>query len=132
MTTTSSFTRMPETENYLAGGPIREDSLLDGAGNPDFAAIRENPDFVRVQRRLARFVFPMCGLFLFWYMTYVLLAAYAHDFMGHRLFGNITVGLLLGLSQFVTTIVIMVLYSRFAKRHIDPEVARLRERARRS
>lgn len=84
---------------------------------------------MNVRRRLTRFVFPMAGIFLVWYMTYVLLAAYAHGFMSHRLFGSITVGLLLGLSQFVSTVVIMLLYVRFARRHVDPTIESLRERA---
>ena len=75
-----------------------------------------------------RFVFPMSGLFLVWYLTYVVLAAYAHDFMSRRAFGNITVGLLLGLSQFVTTVVIMLCYLRFARRQLDPQTAELRAR----
>lgn len=71
----------------------------------------------------------MAGIFLVWYLTYVLLAAYASDFMGKQVSENITVGLLLGLSQFLSTIVIMLLYVRFARRNIDPAVAALRERA---
>jgi uncharacterized membrane protein (DUF485 family) len=49
--------------------------------------------------------------------------------MSQRVFGSVTVGLLLGLSQFVTTVVIMLLYLRFTKRKVDPRVAALRERA---
>jgi uncharacterized membrane protein (DUF485 family) len=44
-------------------------------------------------------------------------------------FPHVTLGLLLGLSQFATTVVIMLLYVRFARRNIDPETAALRERA---
>ena len=35
-------------------------------------------------RRFRRFVFPMTALFLVWYFLYVLLAAYAPDFMAHQ------------------------------------------------
>jgi uncharacterized membrane protein (DUF485 family) len=129
MNTVSSFSRAPESEKYRTHDQQAVHSFVDQSGNPDFVAIRRSRDFARVDRRLSRFVFPATGLFLFWYMTYVLLAAYAHGFMSHRLFGNINVGLLLGLSQFVSTVVIMVLYSRFARNKIDPEIAALRERA---
>jgi uncharacterized membrane protein (DUF485 family) len=107
----------------------REDDfqLTEDTG-PDFAAIQRSDEFAGLRRRLLRFVFPMSGLFLLWYLTYVVLAAYAHDFMSHRVSGNVTVGLLLGLSQFVTTVVIMLCYLRFARRRIDPEVAELRAR----
>ncbi|HET9143963.1 DUF485 domain-containing protein [Actinophytocola sp.] len=129
MSTVSSFSRAPETERYRAHEQRAVHSFVDQSGNPDFVAIRRSRDFARVNRRLTRFVFPATGLFLLWYMTYVLLAAYANDFMSHRVFGNVNVGLLLGLSQFVSTVVIMVLYSRFARNKIDPEIAALRERA---
>jgi uncharacterized membrane protein (DUF485 family) len=127
MSTTSSFTRVGEWEQLPE--PALPDSLVDAAGNPDIAAIRAHPDFVNVRRRLTRFVFPMAGAFLVWYLTYVLLAAYASDFMGKQVFENVTVGLLLGLSQFVSTVVIMLLYVRFARRNVDPAIASLRERA---
>ncbi|HEU5474461.1 MAG TPA: DUF485 domain-containing protein [Actinophytocola sp.] len=129
MSTVSSFSRAPETGNHPVYDPRAGHAFVDQAGNPDFAAIRRSRDFVRVQRRLTRFVVPATVLFLCWYMTYVLLAAYANDFMSHKVFGSVNVGLLLGLSQFVSTVVIMVLYSRFARRRIDPEIAALRERA---
>ncbi|WP_233160449.1 DUF485 domain-containing protein [Actinophytocola xanthii] len=114
----SSFARAPEREY-----------LVDAAGDPDFAAIRALPEFVALRRRLARFAAVATVAFLLWYLTYVVLAAYATEFMGTRVFGNVTVGLLLGLSQFASTVLIMVLYSRFARRRLDPEVAALRERA---
>jgi uncharacterized membrane protein (DUF485 family) len=96
---------------------------------PNFEAIRDSEEFTRLRRRLLRFVFPMSAFFLLWYLTYVLLAAYAHDFMSQRVAGNVTVGLILGLSQFATTVVIMVWYLSFARRRIDPDTARLRAKA---
>lgn len=127
MTTISSFTRAPEGQHY--DGRTGANSLLDADGNPDFSAIRVNPDFIRVRRRLIRFTVPAVALFLGWYMTYVLLAAYAHGLMSTRVVGSVTVGLLLGLSQFVTTVVIMLVYLRFTRKKVDPEVTALRERA---
>ena len=41
-----------------------------------------------------------------WYFLYVLLADYAHDFMAKEVFGNVNVGLLFGLGQFVSTFTI--------------------------
>jgi uncharacterized membrane protein (DUF485 family) len=128
MTTTSSFTRIPDRGPHTAFGPNQGQPLTDHAGNPDYAAIHRSPEFVALRRRLTRFIFPMTALFLLWYLTYVLLAAYAHDFMRQRVTGSITVGLLLGLSQFVTTVLIMLAYGRFARRRIDPQVEALRAR----
>lgn len=96
---------------------------------PDFAAIHDSPEFTDLRRRFRRFVFPMTALFFCWYLTYVLLAAYAHGFMSHRLFGLVTVGLVLGLLQFVSTIAITVAYVRFARNTLDPRVAAIRAAA---
>lgn len=128
MTATSSFTRVPDSE-YAAREQAARESLVDHAGNPDFAAIRQTPELARVRRRLARFIWPAIGFFLTWYLTSVLLAAYAPGLMSRPVLGSVNLGLLLGLSQFGTTIVIMLCYAWFARRHIDPDVAALRERA---
>jgi uncharacterized membrane protein (DUF485 family) len=128
MTATSSFTRVLDSE-YTAREAAARKSLVDHAGNPDFSAIRQTPEFQRLRRRLTRFVLPAAAFFLCWYLTYVLLAAYAPGLMSRPVLGHVNLGLLLGLSQFATTVVIMLLYGRFAKRHVDPEVAALRERA---
>jgi uncharacterized membrane protein (DUF485 family) len=69
----------------------------------------------------------MTAFFLVWYGLYVALGAFAHDFMAIRVFGNINVGLLIGLGQFLTTFVITGLYVRFANRELDPRAAAIRE-----
>ena len=58
---------------------------------------------------------------------YVLLADYAHDFMSHKLWGNITVGLVMGLLQFVSTFAITTFYVRYANKNLDPGAKRIRE-----
>lgn len=92
----------------------------------DFLTIQRSDDFILLRRRLRRFVFPMSALFFGWYLCYVLLAAYAHEFMSHRLTGQITVGLMLGVLQFCSTILIMIGYRRYARLRIDPQVAAIR------
>ncbi len=133
MTQASAFTRAPEPGKYVAFEPAENDFPTGfpetANGAPDFAAIRQHPDFLRVRRRLTRFIVPASILFFAWYLTYVLLAAYAPDFMARRAFGSVTVGLLLGLSQFVTTVVIVLSYTRFTRTKVDPEVAELRRKA---
>ena len=86
-----------------------------------------SPEFQVLRRRLRRFVFPMSALFLGWYLAYVLLASYAKPFMAIKLAGDINVGLVLGLLQFVTTFVITGLYIRYAGRVLDPASTRIRE-----
>ncbi|MFC8528505.1 DUF485 domain-containing protein [Nocardia sp. NPDC057227] len=102
---------------------------LGGAQPPtpaEFAAAHSSPQFQELRSRLRRFVFPVSALFLIWYLAYVLLGAYAHDFMATTVVGNINVGLLLGLAQFVTTFLITGLYVRFANRELDPRAAAIR------
>lgn len=109
------------------GGITRQPSQAPApAGAPDFVAIQNSPEFAALRRRFRRFVFPVSALFFLWYLTYVLLAAYAREFMSHRLVGSVNVGLVLGLLQFVSTIAITVGYLRFARTRIDPQVAAIR------
>ena len=91
-----------------------------------FLAAQASPEFAELRRKLSGFVFPMTAFFLLWYATYVLLGAFAHDFMAIRVWGNINVGLLIGLGQFVTTFLITWLYVRFADRQLDPRAAAIR------
>jgi len=85
-------------------------------------------EFVVLRRRLRGFVFPVTAFFLAWYFLYVLLAAFAPGFMSIKVAGNINVGLVFGLLQFVTTFTITMGYGRFASRKLDPASARIRER----
>jgi uncharacterized membrane protein (DUF485 family) len=82
--------------------------------------IQASPEFQELRSRLRRFVFPMSALFLIWYATYVFLGAFAEDFMAIKVWGNINVGLLIGLGQFLTTFVITGIYVGFANRELDP------------
>jgi uncharacterized membrane protein (DUF485 family) len=107
------------TTQHRPPGPVYED-------------VQASPEFRALRRRLRQFVFPMSALFLAWYLAYVLLASYAKPFMATKLAGNITVGLVLGLLQFVSTFVITTSYVRFAGRVIDPAATRIRERMERS
>ncbi|MEU0497849.1 DUF485 domain-containing protein [Mycobacterium sp. NPDC006124] len=91
-----------------------------------FVDMQASPEFQELRTRLRRFVFPMTAFFLVWYATYVLLGAFAHDFMSIQVFGNVNVGLLIGLGQFLSTFVITGLYVRFANRELDPRAAAIR------
>ena len=108
---------MPETDHPERVAPTGE----------QFLAMQASPEFQELRTRLRRFVFPMTVFFLVWYGLYVALGAFAHDFMAIRVFGNINVGLLIGLGQFLTTFVITGLYVRFANRELDPRAAAIRE-----
>lgn len=92
-----------------------------------WARMQSSAEFTNLRRTLRGWVFPMTALFIGWYLLYVLLAAYATEFMSTKLLGNINVGLVLGLLQFVSTFVITGLYVRFANRKFDPIAEKLRD-----
>ena len=92
----------------------------------EFIAMQASPEFQELRTRLRRFVFPMTAFFLIWYGIYVLLGAFAHDFMATQVWGNLNVGLIIGLGQFLTTFIITALYVRFANRELDPRAAAIR------
>lgn len=100
--------------------------LPEAPSAQDFLDMQASPEFQDLRNRLRRFVFPMTAFFLIWYAAYVLLGAFAHDFMAIQVFGNVNVGLLIGLGQFLTTFVITGLYVRFANRELDPRAAAIR------
>jgi uncharacterized membrane protein (DUF485 family) len=94
---------------------------------PDWETIQASAEFATLRRRLRGFVFPMTVAFLAWYLLYVLLSDYAVGFMSTKLLGNINVGLVFGLLQFVSTFVITWLYVRYANRHLDPVAEKIRK-----
>jgi uncharacterized membrane protein (DUF485 family) len=103
---------MPPTETAVSGRK--------------YLAVQASPEFQELRNRLRRFVFPMSALFLIWYFAYVLLGAFAHDFMAIKVWGNINIGLLIGLGQFVSTFVITAIYVQFANRELDPRAEAIR------
>ncbi|HWS49978.1 MAG TPA: DUF485 domain-containing protein [Microbacterium sp.] len=100
---------------------------VDSADGIDYIAVEESPTFRTLKKTQRSFIFPLAAFFLVWYFVYVLLAAFATDFMGQRVWGDITVGLLFGLGQFVTTFAITMAYVAFANRKLDPLAQEIRE-----
>ena len=94
----------------------------------EYREAQASPEFQQLRKRFRAFAFPMTVAFLAWYLLYVLLSTYATDFMSTRVFGNVNVGILLGLAQFVTTFVITHLYVAHANRRTDPIADEMRER----
>lgn len=92
-----------------------------------YLAVLASPEFQDLRHRYRRWVLPVTVVSLLWYFVYVILAAYAHDFMSQRLVGNINVGLVMGLLQFVTTFGVTWAYVRYADRVLDPRSARIRD-----
>ncbi|MGY1711903.1 DUF485 domain-containing protein [Geodermatophilus sp. SYSU D00758] len=94
----------------------------------EYRQAQASPEFAELKARFRRFAFPMTVAFLAWYLLYVLLSTYASDFMSTDVFGNVNVGVLLGLGQFVSTFAITHLYVAHANRRTDPIADEMRER----
>jgi uncharacterized membrane protein (DUF485 family) len=88
---------------------------------------QRSADFIQLKKRFRAFVFPMTLVFLGWYLLYVIASGWARDFMGHKLLGNINVGYIFGLLQFVSTFLIAWLYERHMDNTVDPIAARVRD-----
>ena len=110
---------MSETE-------VSNATTISPPSGQEFVAVQASPEFQELRSRLRRFVFPMTAVFLIWYFAYVLLGAFAHDFMATKVWGNINIGILIGLGQFVTTFLITFIYVRFANRELDPRAEAIR------
>jgi uncharacterized membrane protein (DUF485 family) len=110
--------------------PMTTDLPAQRPGAPDdtYETIQRSPEFVDLRRRLRGFVFPMTAVFFAWYALYVIMSAYARDFMDTKVVGNINVALIFGLLQFVSTFLIAWAYERFATRRLEPVAADLRDR----
>ncbi len=91
-----------------------------------YVAMQESPDFQDLRKRYRGWVLPVAAGSLVWYFAYVLLTTYAPGFMSTQVVGNINVGLIAGLLQFVTTFLVTALYIRHADKVLDPASTALR------
>lgn len=85
-----------------------------------YIAVQNTPEFQALRSKFRGFVFPVTAFFLVWYFLFVFLSIFATDFMSTRVFGQINIGLIFGLLQFVTTFAITFIYARWAGRELDP------------
>jgi len=99
----------------------------DAAAAVDFKEGQSTEQFQELRTRHRSFVFPLSIAFLLWYFAYVLLADYAVGFMSIKVWGNITVGLILGLLQFVSTFAITGWYVSYSNRKLDPIASEIRQ-----
>jgi uncharacterized membrane protein (DUF485 family) len=86
----------------------------------DWEAIERSPEFQELVRKRKSFVLPATIFYLAWYMGFILLTAYAEDFMSERVTGGLTVGYCLALTQFLMVLVLGLLYLRKSENEFDP------------
>lgn len=105
--------------------PIDADDLV---ADVDFPAAQRSPEFQELRKTHRGFVFPLAVVFLVWYLLYVVLAMYVPQLFAIQVVGNVNLGVILGLLQFVTTFAITGAYVSFANRKLDPKATAIRER----
>lgn len=64
-----------------------------------------------------------------YFVAFLLLSVLARDTMGARVAGQLTLGTLIGLSQLAVTFAAIRWYERSARRWVDPQATRVRQRA---
>ena len=88
--------------------------------HPIYQELADSDEFAELRRRYRGFAIPWTVAFLVWYLLYVVMSNWAHDFMSTKLVGNINVALVFGLLQFASTFAIAWLYARHMNSHVDP------------
>jgi uncharacterized membrane protein (DUF485 family) len=98
--------------------------------NIDWKAAERSPEFQELIKRRRAFVIPATVFFLAWFFGFILLTAYAPDFMGEEfLTDGLTVGYVLALTQFIMVWGLGWLYLRKADRDFDPLARKAAETA---
>jgi uncharacterized membrane protein (DUF485 family) len=92
-----------------------------------YEVVHASREFRALKRQFTSFAVPATAAFLAWYFLYVMLATFAPGFMRVPVFGEVNVGLYLGLLQFASTFAITVGYRSWTRR-FTPQAARLRAR----
>ena len=110
---------LPELDHV---GPVKKVIPQDA-----FRRAQSAPDFIALKKAFRGFAFPMTAAFLIWYFAYVLLSVFARDFMATPVLGNINLGTIIGLLQFVSTFLITWLYIRHMNNKVDPIATKIRE-----
>jgi uncharacterized membrane protein (DUF485 family) len=90
------------------------------SGKIDWEAIERSPEFQELVRKRRAFVLPGTIFFLAWYMGFILLTAYAEDFMSERVYEGLTVGFCLALTQFLMVLVLGLMYLNRSANVYDP------------
>jgi uncharacterized membrane protein (DUF485 family) len=87
---------------------------------------QQSPEFAELRKSFRGFAFPLTAAFLSWYFLYILLTAFARDFVITPVIGNINIAFILGVLQFVSTFVIMWLYERHSSKALDEAGEKIR------
>jgi uncharacterized membrane protein (DUF485 family) len=90
----------------------------------------EDPEFRDLAARKNRISVRLTAVTLLVYYGFILLIAFKRDVFAAKAVGNVTFGILLGIGVIIACWLLTGVYVRWANRHYDSMVARLREKAR--
>jgi len=86
-----------------------------------YARIRKNPQFADMVNRRERFAWFLAGVVFLVFYSFVMAVAFAPDWIAQKPFegSNVTIGILLGLFQFVSFWILTFVYVRRANGEFD-------------
>jgi uncharacterized membrane protein (DUF485 family) len=82
-------------------------------------AVERSPEFRELVRRRTAFLVPITVFWVGFFVTYLMLAAFAPELMGERVLG-VTLGFILSIAQILMTWLVTFLYVRRADRVFEP------------
>jgi uncharacterized membrane protein (DUF485 family) len=93
-----------------------------------WAEAQNSAEFKELRKKFRNFAFPVTIAFLVWYFGYILLTAFARDWVRTEVAPNINIAIILGVLQFVSTFLIAWLYERHSSKHLDQASDDLRDK----
>jgi uncharacterized membrane protein (DUF485 family) len=87
--------------------------------------VEQSEQFQELEATRRRVVLPLLGLFVVWFGGFLVLTAYARDFLAKDIYRGFTVAYLLAFSIVVMTWLIAFIYIRSARASLDPRVDRM-------
>jgi uncharacterized membrane protein (DUF485 family) len=102
---------------------------MDTTGQPDadrYIIAHRSAEFVTMSQRWRAFVLRANVVLAVWWITAILLGAFAPGVYRAKIAGEFNVGLLVVLVSFALTLVTTAAYLRFAGRVVDPAGERIR------
>ena len=86
----------------------------------DWEGIERSEEFQELVKKRRSFVIPATIFFLVYYMTFIIVAGYAPDFMAESVYEGLTVGYCYALTQFLMVFVLGIWYLRKSEKEFDP------------
>ena len=86
----------------------------------DWSGIERSDEFRELVKKRRSFVVPATIFFFTYYMTCIIVAGYAPDFMGKSVYQGLTVGYCYALTQFLMVFVLGIWYLRKSDKEFDP------------